>query len=218
MYVQIVGAARCCRWLLALSLLSGGLPALALRDIAAGELALTPAFCQDVQSINGWSKDKGGRSPRAEHWLSLMGETFWAMHHYCWGLIQMNRARAAGVEPQIRAGLRRQAIDDYEFVLKYAPPGYVMLPEIYWRIGESYDALDQRPVALLWYEKSRASKPDYWPAYFSAAESLLILGRKDEARRMVEEGLRQVPGNSPLMRMGERLGGVKVGAASAPRS
>jgi hypothetical protein len=49
------------------------------QDITAGELALTPEYCQDVQTMNGW--EKHNRAPRTPQWLAMMGETFWAMHH-----------------------------------------------------------------------------------------------------------------------------------------
>lgn len=214
---RVALARRALRWSAIVTLAACALPAVALRDVTQGELALTPAFCQDVQSINGWTKEVGTRSPRAEHWLSLMGETFWAMHHYCWGLIKMQRARAPGATPQVRAFLRRSAIDEYQYVLRHSPPEFVLLPEIYYRIGESYVALEQPQLALIEFEKSRAVKADYWPAYAAAAESLLALGRRDEARRMVAAGLEQVPDQQTLTELAQRISSNKLGAAPKPR-
>src|SRR6187455_2474722 len=82
-----------------------------LEGITPGELALTPAFCQDVQTMNGWTKTRP--SPRTAHWIGLMGETFWAMHHFCWAMIQLHRAEAAGMPTRDRHWLIKQAVDDY---------------------------------------------------------------------------------------------------------
>ena len=187
------------------------------QNITPGELALTPAYCQDVQSINGWTKEKGTRSPRAEYWLSLMGETFWAMHHYCWGLIQMQRSRAAGITAQQRTFLRHEAIDEYRYVLKNSPPSFVLLPEVYLRIGDAHAALEEYSPAFEAYAKSRAIKPDYWPAYAREARLLETAGLKTKAVKLLEEGLQHVPNSPELQAQLRRLGGKFPDGASTAK-
>ena len=187
------------------------------QNITPGELALTPPYCQDVQSINGWTKDKGTRSPRAEHWLNLMGETFWAMHHYCWGLIQMQRSRVSGLTPQVRSFLRHEAIDEYRYVIKNSRADFVLLPEVYLRIGEAHATLDEHALALEAYAKARTIKADYWPAYAREAELLEAVGLKAKARELLEAGLRNLPNNPELQNHLQRLGGKVPVAAPASR-
>jgi hypothetical protein len=53
-------------------------------NITDGELALVPTFCRDAGGIRYGQAHDANRSPRAAYWVSLMGDGFWAMHHYCW--------------------------------------------------------------------------------------------------------------------------------------
>jgi hypothetical protein len=191
----------------ALALLAGSSVAFAApENITDGELALTPAYCQDVQGIK-WGDQYYNPSPRAAYWVSVMGKTFWAMHHYCWGLIHVHRAKAAGVPPTMRDAMVASAIGDYYYVIKNATPGFIMLPEIYVRVGEAEMLRRNSVGALEAFATSRELKPDYWPPYVRGAEVLEHLGKKVQARSLLEEGLRLMP-NEPALRMPfERLGG-----------
>ena len=66
-----------------------------------------------------------------------MGRGFLAVHHYCWGLINTRRALAPGVKPVIRTGLLQSVVGDYMFVIHNSPRDFVLLPEIWMRIGET---------------------------------------------------------------------------------
>lgn len=173
-------------------------PAVAIEDVTAGELALTPPFCQDVQQIplTNWSKTRP--SPRAPTWVSVMGETFWAMHHYCWALIGLHRADRAGTPPNVRAWRIKDAIDDFYFVVRNAPPDFVLLPELHFRLGEAFVQLGDYGSALIEYSKSRTAKPDYWPAYVGESNVLAKARRTAEAQDLLKEGLRLMPGEPNL--------------------
>jgi hypothetical protein len=196
------------RLFLALALFLGyvGVTTAAPENITDGELALMPAYCQDVQGIK-WGDQYYNPSPRAGYWVGLMGKSFWAMHHYCWGMIHIHRAKAAGVPPQIRDGMIASAISDYYYVIKNSTPGFVMLPEIYVRVGEA-EVLRRNPVgALEAFATARELKADYWPPYVRGAEVLERLGKKADARSLLEEGLKVMPGEPALQGPFERLGG-----------
>ena len=183
-------------------------------NITAGELALTPPFCQDVQTINGWSQ-YGHESPRAPHWVSLMGKTFWGMHHYCWALVNIQRSKAAGLSKQMRDFMIHSAIADHYFVVNIAPPSFVLLPEIYFRIGEAHVMVQEYPQAIAAFEKSREIKPDYWPPYVAQAELLEKMGMKSKALALLDEGLQKMPGEPTLTRHVKRLGGKPPAIAQA---
>jgi tetratricopeptide (TPR) repeat protein len=202
--------------LLLVSLLSwGGHAQAQLPDnITAGEMALLPDYCKDVQATTQYTDRTGGNpSPRAPMWISQMGETFWAMHHHCWALIRMHRARRPGLFEPVRVGTIRGAINDYIYVLRHEKPGFPLKPEIYVRIGEAYAALPAHGEALEWYEKARREKPDYWPGYTFAADTLLAIGRRKEALDLLESGLLTIPGNPEITR---KLENIK--RADAPKS
>lgn len=186
-----------------------------IRLITPGELALTPEFCQDVQAINGWGKEAHDRSPRAPRWVSIFGDTFWAMHHYCWGLIKLHRANTPGIAPQMRSGLRRSAIDEYGYVIRHSKPDFILLPEMYFRIGEAHALLGEHPLAVEAYAKARSLKPTYWPPYIGEADVLVAMGRNTQARSLIASGLQQLPNQPQLQAYLQRMD-ARAPRAAAP--
>lgn len=176
------------------------------KNITQGELALTPAFCQDVQSVNGWAQHYR-ESPRSPFWISMMGKTFWGMHHYCWAVVNIHRSRAAGQSQQDRVFKIHSAIADYYYVVNIAPPDFILLPEIFHLIGEAHVMVNEYVEAIEAYQRARRIKPDYWPPYEGHAKVLEKLGKKGDAVAVLADGLRVMPGEPNLTSMYKRLGG-----------
>lgn len=193
------------------ALLATGASMAAPENITDGELALLPAFCQDVQAIRyaGPHVDLQGRhkSPRADYWLSLMGPNFWDLHHYCWGLIEVRRSTMAGLDGNTRTGLIKSAIADYLYVVGQAKEGFLLLPEIFLRVGEAELMLGNVIAGSDAFAKSRALKPDYWPAYTRWIDFLLKAKRPGEAKALAAEGLRFSPQAKELIDRYRKLGG-----------
>lgn len=185
----------------AIVLLSGTASA-QVENLTKGELALLPDFCKDVQALTDWTKTNP--SPRTPYWLGLMGESFWAMHHYCWAMVHLQRAQAGDATPQLRTFLIKGAISDFYYVVKNSPPDFVMLPELYYRTGKAYALLGDFVNATVEFAKSRRLKPDYWPSYAGEADVLMTVGKPREAQEMLEEGLKHSPDQPALMRALER--------------
>jgi tetratricopeptide (TPR) repeat protein len=195
------------RLLLSILAICLAVPALAKpENITDGELALTPEYCVDTATIR-YGTEFFNPSPRAAHWVGLMGKSFWAMHHYCWALINLRRAQMAGVTPTTRKYLLQEAISDCIFVIRNSPSNFVMLPEIYTRIGDTHVLLGDPASANEAFETARTLKPDYWPAYTRWAAVLIKLGKKPEARKLLAEGLRHAPDAKPLQEQYKQLGG-----------
>ncbi len=175
------------------------------RNLTPGELALMPAFCQDVQTVNGW--EQGVReSPRAPMWVSKLGRSFWDMHHYCWARVAVHRSLAIGLNQNQRDHLVESAIDDMQYVVRRAPPTMVLLPEIYYLMGDYYRMLRRFGEAAESFKKSRELKPDYWPAYAGLADLMLLSGRRAEAKTVLEQGLALLPNEVALKSRLDRLG------------
>ncbi|WP_144290105.1 hypothetical protein [Ideonella sp. A 288] len=175
-------------------------------NITDGELALLPPYCQDVQAIR-YGNASYNPSPRAPHWVSVMGEAFWALHHYCWGLIHVRRSQAPGVAPVARAGMLTSAVNDYFYVIQNAPRNFVLAPEIFLRIGEARLMLGQLGGAQEAFRTARELKPDYWPAYTRWIDVLVKNHQKAEAKVLAAEGLRFAPGSKELVDRFRKLGG-----------
>jgi tetratricopeptide (TPR) repeat protein len=196
---------------LAAALGAAGAASAQVRNLTWGELSLTPPVCMDVQGIplTGWVHYHK-HSPRAAHWEAVMGKSFWAMHHYCWALVHQLRANRPGTPAQERVHLHREAIGDYYYVINDAlsrgETDFVMLPEIYYRTGDAYLQIGDLGAALLEFEKSRAAKADYWPAYAGLASIHERVGRRKEAREILERGLEIMPGEPNLVAALSKLG------------
>lgn len=196
---------------LALALGLGAAQAQYGREMTPGEVALMPAFCQDVQTVNGW--EQGVReSPRAPMWVSKMGRSFWDMHHYCWARVAVHRSTAVGLHQNRRDHLIQTAIDDMLYVVRRAPPDMVLLPEIYYLMGDYYRMLRRYGEAAESFRKARELKPDYWPAYAGQADLLLLSGRQSEARAVLEEGLALMPQEVALTSRLDKLKGTSKSA------
>jgi len=169
-------------------------------------MARLPEFCQDTLSFepNG-SPD--GPTPRQRRWVSQMGKAFWAMHHYCWALIHVNRSQMAGLPLHVRKHMWNTAIADQYYVVRYAQPDFVLLPELFYRIGSTHVLLQEYAQTISAFDRSRALKPDYWPPYVGHAGVLETLGKNLEAKKILESGLQQMPGEPTLIRQYTRLGG-----------
>ncbi len=217
---------RFARWpaLLLLALASSG-PTWAQKppNVTDGELALLPVYCPDTQGFN-YGDAYTNTSPRAAGWVAKLGPSFWALHHHCWGLIKVRRAMAPGVSPAIRTGLIKAAIADYNYVINHSNSSFLVLPDIYLKMGEAYRLLGDLANAALAYGQSRRLKPDFWPAYAGWAEALHKSGARAAALTHLEEGLRQAPTAQPLQQQYQQYGGdlktfmarLPAPAASAP--
>ena len=178
-------------------------------NITMADLSRTPVVCMDVQGIEatGWSQ--GYReSPRSGYWKSVMGETFWAMHHYCWAIVRLNRMDGQLMTANQRAHAYDAAVSDFQYVLNHAKPDFVLLPEIYWRMGDAQFKKGDIGAALNYFTRSREAKGDYWPAYAGLADVMAKATRRDEAIALLKEGLETAPGAAALQ---ERLNKLQAG-------
>jgi hypothetical protein len=108
-------------------------------------------------------------------------------------------------------------------VLQHSPNDFIMLPEIYTKIGQVELGLRRPRQAELSFGKAIAHKADYWPAYFQWAEYLRSSGQKAKAKQLVAEGLAYSPDAKPLQELYKLLGGnpsevkAKTPLAGVPR-
>lgn len=184
-------------------------------NITWGELALTHPICYHVQAIplTNWTK-LARESPQSAYWDERIGGggMLWAMHHYCWALIHLRRSEAAGISPQEHRYLKQVAIGDFNYVVRQAlrlpnPSSFLMLPELYYRIGDTNVQLGNTYAATMAFDQARAVKPDYWPPYVAQAQMLDKAGLRKDAMRLLEQGLQIMPGEPNLSAAYARMGG-----------
>lgn len=176
------------------------------KDLGIGEISLLPAYCIDTMGLRPGSLS-GSMGPNAPHWFSVMGPSFQTMHHYCWALVGIRRAGAAGLPAVQRDALLRQAINDMVYVVNFAAPNFVLLPEILVKIGDTHVMLKRYQNAIAAYYSARERKPDYWVTYSRWASVLAAVGDRSAAMAKIEEGLRAVPGSPELRSQYKQMGG-----------
>ena len=179
-------------------------------NITDAEMAMIPSYCPyTLHWGRGGVRDHP--TPAGKYWVSVMGNTFWAMHHYCFAEIYMLRAMKHTAE--YRNSLLNSARENYIYIrrnaLKNAPPTFVLLPEVHTRIGVTELRMSLPRDAEKSFAQARAIKPDYWPAYSHWVEFLIDSGEMAEAKRLVETGLKYSP-NSKVLREQQRLLGEKA--------
>jgi len=201
-------------------LAAGHAAANAPQNITVGELARLPEYCPDAQLFETRGSPNAP-TDRQRHWVSVMGPTFWAVHHYCWAVLNSNRSERAGVNAQQREFLLTTAVADGYYVLNNSTADFPLLPEVLHRVGE-YNMRLGRPIqALEHFEKSKQVKFDYWPPYLGIAEVNLQLGRRQLAIDSLTEGLKAVPNEPSLKRALDRIskpGGTPTTSQAKPAS
>jgi len=174
--------------------------------ITESEMALIPAYCRDANTF-GYGGTADTMSPNAPKWVAMMGKGFWSIHHYCWALINLMRAQGPLVSPMVKQNAREGALGDLGYVIEHSPSDFVLLPEIFTKMGQLQLELKRPLEAGMSFSRARAQKPDYWPAYFHWAVYLQRAGQKGKARQLVETGLAYSPDSKPLRQLLVELGG-----------
>lgn len=167
------------------------------------EVVLLPAYCKYTQLFRG--RVPGGDNPdEIKRWYSIMGDTFNAMHHYCWGLMKTNRAILLTRTRQYRMFYLNDAILEFDYVLRYTPKDHVLLPEILTKKGENLIRLGQAPLGLQELTRAIELKPDYWPPYAIMSDHYKAIGDVRNAREVLEKALSFSPDAKSLkMRLTE---------------
>ncbi|WP_300449998.1 hypothetical protein [Accumulibacter sp.] len=172
-----------------------------VKDATAEEMALLPSYCTYVQGTGKYE------TPEAKRWAARMGPGFSAMHHYCWGLMNWQRAMRGNMPAKNRDFLLGTVRQDYLYVVKTTSSNFIMLPEIHTRIGQVELRLSLYHDAEKSFARARALRPDYWPAYSYWADFLITAGKKAEAKQLVKAGLEYSPGSRMLRDQYRLLGG-----------
>ena len=161
-------------------------------DFDPREVALLPRFCIYTQLFR--ERVSGANNPaEVDRWYAELGHTFHHLHHYCWGLMKTNRAMLLSRSVQARQFYLGDAIKEYDYVIERSPPNFILLPEILMKRGMNLVHLKKGPVAVFDFKRAIELNPQYWPPYGQLADYYKDTGNLNEARRVLEEGLKNSP-------------------------
>jgi tetratricopeptide (TPR) repeat protein len=173
-------------------------------------LPLLPPYCKYTQDYR--QNVPGGADPaQIEHWASVLGaENFHHLHHYCYGLVNTNRALYFSSNKQERNYELSQSVREFDYVLERVTPDLVLLPEILTKRGENLLRLGNAPQAVVDLNRAIELKPDHWPPYAALSDYFKGLGDIASAREWAEKGLAAAPGTKALERRLTDLGKTKA--------
>jgi tetratricopeptide (TPR) repeat protein len=158
-----------------------------------------PVYCKYTQLFR--DRVPGGNNPaEIERWTTLMGGTFNHMHHYCWGLMDVNRAVFSSRTRQERVHELSASIGEFDYVIKQAPPGFPLMPEILTKRAESLIQLDRGVEGAVDLQRAIEIQADYAPAYAAISDFYKQTGALGKAREWLEKGLSAAPNAHALKR------------------
>lgn len=175
-------------------------------NITPSETAILPAYCKDTQTWPGGNPDGMARGK------AIYGEAFWHFHHYCYAMLWLLRADSHTNSAVERRGFLAGALDDLDYVLKYLPPDYFLMPEMLTMRGRILFRQGNVTTATVEFKKAIEQKRDYWRAYYELARCHEALGSRSAALDVVREGLTYSPDSKALQAYQRDLGEAKSSA------
>jgi tetratricopeptide (TPR) repeat protein len=157
------------------------------------EVATLPRYCMYTQAFR--ERVQGGAdTTQIAYWSSIMGpEVFNAMHHYCWGLMKLNRALYLARDETARKFYFGAAIPEFDYVLERSPESFVLRPEILTKKGQALILSGRVGPGVSELERAIALKPDYWPPYVQLSNYYKRTGDMGKARSSLEQALVHSP-------------------------
>ena len=155
---------------------------------------LLPQYCKDNAAGKG----------RFEKWRSTFGEAYIHMHHYCSGVFAEQKAKTT-LNQQERAHWLGRVVHQMGYVSGSCKRGCVLYPELHTRWGWALSEQGQVAEAIQHYQLAFKEKPDYAPAYARLSEMYLEINQTEEARKILESGLKASPNSKMLKRRLDKL-------------
>ena len=162
-------------------------------NMSEAEYTLLPEFCRAQGNVSSSHYSKYASNSLERKWRSALGSNYSHYHHYCWSIVSIARAYKASPLTGSKSSLARNAIDDIGYVLERATPDFLLLPEVYTKLGEAYLLVSDDRNAEVAFRKAWEVKPGYWRPYVWWGQRLLQQGKSRDALAVAEQGLQHAP-------------------------
>jgi len=137
-----------------------------LTDFSQAELRMLPRLCLAQQFINEELESPTVPDAERAQLAEAFGHSFIHYHHYCWALLYTARAAQPGGD---RFNYHR-AVDNLDYVIRNADPGFALLPDVYLQKGKVLERTGDGAAAVAAYRNALRANPDYIPAYAALAQ------------------------------------------------
>ncbi|MHB1247082.1 MAG: tetratricopeptide repeat protein [Sulfuriferula sp.] len=98
-------------------------------------------------------------------------------------------------------------MNNYNYMLSHASPGFWMRPEIHTQKGRLLAATKSYAEAVSEIEQALKGNPNYAPAYAALSDIYADLGQKSKSVAALEQGLQHAPDTVSLQRRYKQLTG-----------
>jgi tetratricopeptide (TPR) repeat protein len=167
----------------------------------AAEMMRLPPFCSArLNAAQG--------SPEWNAWRERVGENFVDIHHYCFGLVAIDRYWGARTQ-QDRSFYLQRAMNNFDYIVKAAKPDFALRADVYSDRGALFKLMGKPGEATKDFDKAISINPRLVKPYLQLAD-LHVAGKSPKrALETITEGLRHVPASTALQRRYLELGGKK---------
>lgn len=169
-------------------------------------LAADAEWKQNTQFLPQYCKDRarGGQSPEFSKWRRAFGDAYIHMHHYCNGVYAEKKARST-INQQERSRWLGTVIGEMQYVGKHCDAGCSLYPELHSRLGWALGENGRVAEAINQFQLVIKVKPKYTLTYVQLSDLYVKLNQPDEARKVLESGLKAKPGSRMLQKRLQKL-------------
>jgi tetratricopeptide (TPR) repeat protein len=158
---------------------------------------MLPSYCRYTQDfINRFPGSD--RVVEQDRWKRSMGPTFIHLHHYCYGLMDVNRAELLAADTRDRLFNLSNSLLEFDYVIDKSPLDFPLLPEILTKKSESLIKLSRPGEAMIELQRAIKVKPAYEPAYAVASDYYKSTQQIAKAREWLEKGISAAPNSKTL--------------------
>jgi len=146
----------------------------------------------------------GYQSRQFSKWKNLLGPESVHIHHYCEGLVDIQRA--ALVVQKEKQSLLNSARSNFKYVLtRTQNPQFILLPDIYYRLAIVSQEENNSSEAINFATQSIQAKKNYLNPYLLISDIYIKSGKNDEAKKTLLKAKKYHPNSKILKRRLENL-------------
>jgi tetratricopeptide (TPR) repeat protein len=157
---------------------------------------LLPQYCKD--------RAKGSQSSEWGKWRGTFGKSYIHMHHYCDGIYAEHEVRGS-LDKGKRDHWLGIVVHEMRYVSNSCQTRCVLYPELHSRWGWALGEKGQIADAIQHYRLAIKAKLKYTLAYARLSDLYVKINQPDEARKVLESGLKAKPGSRTLQRRLDEL-------------
>lgn len=156
-------------------------------EVTDQEWLAWPEYCRVKYSMTPVGASRRGYSKaEIKRWKNTLGKTFDHVHHYCAGLVSMQRAQRQ-VDPEKRKGWYGQAIGAIDYTYRGSEPDYPLFSQMSAYYGKALFEYGRMADAKKVLEKGIAAQPEAPESYVMLAEVIRKDGDFPGAREILEQ-------------------------------